>query len=98
MASKSPSAEIKYDKLLVQRLFIKALETGFFSETVVAEIKPLLKNPSVLDEDLSFAVEQACSSDDQKNQNLNKIRNKSRVNMIDSEVNVEHDNESQLGS
>jgi len=99
LASKSPSAEIKYDKQLVQRLFLKALETGFSSETVVAEIKTLLRNSSVLDEDLIFAVGQACSSDDQRShQKLNKIRNKPRVNMIDSEVNAEHDIEAQLSS
>ena len=32
--SKSPTAEIKYDQDLVQRLFIKSLETGLTSETI----------------------------------------------------------------
>ena len=60
--SKSPAAEIKYDQELVQRLFLKLLETGLTSETIMAEIKPLLRNPSVSDEDLIFAVGQAINN------------------------------------
>ena len=60
--SKSPAAEIKYDQELVQRLFLKLLETGLTSETIMAEIKPLLRNPSVSDEDLMFVVGQAINN------------------------------------
>ena len=70
--SKSSAAEIKYDQELVQRLFLKLLETGLTSETIMAEIKPLLRNPSVSDEDLIFAVGQASSSDQQRSVKLNK--------------------------
>ena len=45
--SKPPAAEIKYDHDLVQRLFLKSLETGLTSKTILTEIKPLLRNPSV---------------------------------------------------
>ena len=70
--SKSPAAEIKYDQEFVQRLFLKLLETGLTSETIMADIKPLLRNHSVSDEDLIFAVGQASSSDQQRSVKLNK--------------------------
>ena len=60
--SKSPAAEIKYHQDLVQRFFLKSLETELTSETIMTEIKPLLRNHSVLDEDLIFAEGQASSS------------------------------------
>ena len=41
---------------LVQKLFLKLLERWLTSETKVTEVKPLLRNPSVSDEDLIFAV------------------------------------------
>ena len=55
--SKSPVAEIKHDQDLVQRLFLKSFETG------LASVKPLLRNPSVSDEDLRFTVGHTSSSD-----------------------------------
>ena len=60
---KSPAAEINYDQNLVQRLFLKSLETRLTSKTIVTEIKPLLRNPRVSDEELIFAVGQASSND-----------------------------------
>ena len=83
VSSKSPAAEIKYDQNLVQRLFLKSLETGISSETIVAEMKPLLRNPSVSDEDLIFAVGQASSSDRQRSVKLNK--SKPRVHALETE-------------
>ena len=44
---KSPATEIKYHQDLVQRLFLKELEAGLTSETVMTQIKHLLRNPSV---------------------------------------------------
>ena len=60
---KSPAAEINYDQNLVPRLFLKSLETRLTSKTIVTEIKPLLRNPRVSDEELIFAVGQASSND-----------------------------------
>ena len=86
VASYSPAAEIKYDKSLVQRLFLKALETGLTSEKIVTEIKPLLRNPKTTDEDLIFAVGQAASCDQQRNMKLtkSKIRQPGRVNALET--------------
>ena len=77
--SKSPAAEIKYDQVLVQRLFLKSLETGLTSKIIMADVKPLLRNPIVLDEDLIFAVAQSSSYDQQWSVKLNKTKIRPRV-------------------
>ena len=77
--SKSPAAEIKYDQVLVQRLFLKSLETGLTSKIIMADVKPLLRNPIVLDEDLIFAVAQSSSYDQQCSVKLNKTKIRPRV-------------------
>ena len=56
LCSKTPITEKYYDQNLVQRLFLKSLEIGLTCETIMTEIKLILKNLSVLDEDLIFAV------------------------------------------
>ena len=89
--SKSPAAEIKYDQDLVQRLFLKSLETGLTSETIMTEIKPLLRNSSVSDEDLIFAVGQSSSSDQQRSVKLNKSKIKPRVNTVEMEYEAENE-------
>ena len=89
--SKSPAAEIKYDQDLVQRLFLKSLETGLTSETIMTEIKPLLRNSSVSDEDLIFTVGQSSSSDQQRSVKLNKSKIKPRVNTVEMEYEAENE-------
>ena len=89
--SKSPAAEIKYDQDLVQKLFLKSLETGLTSEAIMTEIKLLLENPSVSDEDLIFAVGQASSSDQQRSVKLNKNRIRPRVNAAEMECEAENE-------
>ena len=89
--SKYPTTEIKYDQDLVQRLFLKSLETGMTSETIMTEIKPLLRNPSVSDEDLIFAVGQASFSDQQHSVKLNKSKIRPRVDGVEMEYEVENE-------
>ena len=88
--SKSPAAEIKYDQDLVQRLFLKSLETGLASETIMTEIKPLLRNPSVF-LDLIFAVGQASCSDQQRSVKLNKSNIRPTVNAVEMECEEENE-------
>ena len=88
VASKSPGAEIPFDDVLGKRLFLKALETGLLRDAIVSEIKPLLKNINVSDEDLIFAIGQASSADSQRNNKMNKTkynRQQAGVHNIDSE-------------
>ena len=89
--SKSPAAEIKYDQDLVQKQFLKSLETGLTSEAIMTEIKLLLENPSMSDEDLIFAVGQASSSDQQRSVKLNKNRIRPRVNAVEMECEAENE-------
>ena len=91
---KSPAAEINYDQKIVQRLFLKSLETRLTSKTIMTEIKPLLRNPRVLDEDLIFAVGQASSNDQQRSVKLNKSKIRPKVNAV--EMKYEADNELNL--
>ena len=62
-ASQESDSKIKYDEELVQELFLHAVETGLADETIHAKIRPLLKNPSVADEDLIEAMSLAMSSE-----------------------------------
>ena len=89
--SKSPAAEIKYDQDLVQKQFLKSLETGLTSEAIMTEIKLLLENPSVSDEDLIFAVGQASSSDQQRSVKLNKSKTRPRMNAVETEYEAENE-------
>ena len=80
-----------YDQDLVQRLFLKSLETGLTSETIMTEIKPLLRNPRVSDEDLIFAVCQASFSDQQRSVKLNKSKIRPRENAVEMEYEAENE-------
>ena len=61
------------------------------SETIMTEIKPLLRNPSVSDEDLIFAVGQASFSDQQHSVKLNKSKIRPRVDGVEMEYEVENE-------
>ena len=64
LASKSSAAEINYDEHLAQKLFLKAVEAGLSSETILSEIlQLLLRDPTASDEELIFAVDQVSSAD-----------------------------------
>ena len=63
LASKSSAAEINYDEHLAQKLFLKAVEAGLSSESILSEIKLLLRDPTASDDELIFAVGQVSSAD-----------------------------------
>ena len=87
--SKSPAVEIKFDQDLVQMLFLKSLETGLTTVTVMR--KPLLRNLSVSDEDLIFAVSQASSYDQQRSVKINKSKIKPRMNVVGMKYEAENE-------
>ena len=68
---------------------LTSLETGLTSETIMTEIKPLLKNPTVLEKDLIFAVGQDSSYDQRVKLNKSKIR--PRVNAVEMEYEAENE-------
>ena len=87
--SKSPAVEIKFDQDLVQMLFLKSLETGLTTVTIMR--KPLLRNLSVSDEDLIFAVSQASSYDQQLSVKINKSKIKPRMNVVEMKYEAENE-------
>ena len=58
LASKPPAAEISYNEPLAQNLFLKTVETGLSNESILSEIKSLLRDPTTSDENLIFSVGQ----------------------------------------
>ena len=52
----SDKADIKYYRALVQKLFLRTLERGSLSGVVVQEVKDLLRQDSVCDEELLSAI------------------------------------------
>ena len=69
-ASKESGSNITYDETSVQGLFLHALETGLIDETIRAKMRPSLKNPNMVDEDLIEAMNQAMSAETER---LNKF-------------------------
>ena len=53
-----------------KKLLLKVLQTGLLSDAIVSEIKPLLKNIKVSDEDLIFTISQAYYADSQRSNKL----------------------------
>ena len=70
-ASTSPKAKIQSDNVLVKRLFLKALKTDFQRDAIASEIKPLLKNINVSDDDSMFTIGQASAADSQRITKMN---------------------------
>ena len=49
-------ADVKYDRALIQKLFLRTLERGILSQVVAQEVKHLLKQVSLCDEELLSAI------------------------------------------
>ena len=91
--SKYPITEKNYDQDLCQRLFLKSLQIGLTTETIMTEIKLILRNLSVLDEDrymnIRCRVGQASSSDQQRSVKMNKSETRPRVNAVEMKYETE---------
>ena len=72
LASKTPGAEISYDAGLVQKIFLKTVETGLKSTTVVNEVRPLLRQSGISDEELISSISQATQADMDRRQKQTK--------------------------
>ena len=84
--------EIKYDQNLVQRLFLKSLVAGLTSETIMTEIKHLLRNSTVSIKALySLQVRLPSSFDQQRSIKLNKKKIRPRLNAADTEYEAENE-------
>lgn len=59
LASDEPLADVTYSKSLIQRVFLKTIETGLLSPNILFEIRHLLKDESLTEEVLIRAVTKA---------------------------------------
>ena len=71
----SDKADIKYYRALVQKLFLRTLERGSLSEVVVQEVKHLLRQDSVCDEELLSAITKAACYEQERDIRLSKSKN-----------------------
>ena len=92
LASNSPEADISYNAELVQKIFLKAIETGMKSSSVVSEVRPLLRQPDVSDEELITAVSQASQANTERNikhHTSTNTKHSAKVNNLDVDVETE---------
>ena len=83
----SDKADIKYERTLIQRLFLRTLERGILSQVVVQEVKLLLRHDSVCDEELLSAITKAACYEQERNVRLSKSENpKQHQHMFEASV------------
>ena len=69
-ASKEAGSGIKYDPTLVQSMLLHALMTGFRSEAVKNEVRPLLESSNTTDEELFEKVNEAAGRETERQEKL----------------------------
>ena len=68
-------ADIKYDRALIQKLFLRTLERRILSQVVVQEVKHLLKQVFLCDEELLSAITKADCYKHERDVLLSKSKN-----------------------
>ena len=71
----SDKADIKYERALIQKLFLRTPERGILSQVVVQEVKHLLRHDSMCDEELLSAITKAACYEQEKDVRLSKSKN-----------------------
>ena len=71
----SDKADIKYDRALIQKLFLRTLERGILRQVVVQEVKHLLRQDSLCDEELLSAITKAACYKRERDVLLSKSKN-----------------------
>ena len=67
--------DIKCDRALIQKLFLRTLERGIVSQMVVQEVKHLLSQDYVCDEELVSAITKATSYEQERDVHLSNSKN-----------------------
>ena len=65
-------SKIKYDKSLIQNLFLHSVETGLRDESVRSKLRPFLQNPSIPDEELIGEMNVIFSQEQERDAKLGK--------------------------
>ena len=64
--SKESDTTVKYEKQLVQNLFIHSVETGLRDDAIRVKIRPYLQKPNVLDEQLISELNKAATTETER--------------------------------
>ena len=80
-ASKEADADVTYDPILVQKLFLHSVETGLASQATRLRIRPVLENPNVTDEELIQAMRVAVSNEAERSNKLSAGKS-TKVNLL----------------
>ena len=84
---KEADSKIKYDKSLIQNLFLHSVETGLRDESVRSKLRSFLQNPSIPDEELIGEMNVIFSQEQERDAKLGKKSQKhtfARVEQITS--------------
>ena len=71
----SCKADMKYDEALTQKLFMRTLKRGMLSQMAVQEVKYLLRQNSVCDEELLPAITKAAFNEQERDVRLSQRKN-----------------------
>ncbi|XP_041845680.1 uncharacterized protein LOC121642796 [Melanotaenia boesemani] len=82
----------QFSPTLIQRKFLRSLETGLLSEAVKFQLKPYLSNPKVTDEVLIEKINEASSLETERQNKLKRYTpvKPPRVNEIHTEIQSSH--------
>ncbi|XP_078798076.1 uncharacterized protein LOC111946953 isoform X1 [Oryzias latipes] len=82
LASKEPGAEEQYSPELIQRKFLRAVETGLLSADIKYQLKRYLEDPAVTDEHLIAKINAAASLEWERKQKFKKHVREPRVKEV----------------
>ena len=67
-ASKEAEFEVCYDESLIQKTFMKSLETGLRDDILAANLRPILRDSTLRDKDLMRQVNELASHQEERQQ------------------------------
>ena len=81
-ASQADDSVVKYEKSLVQSLFLHVVETGMQQESIRAKLRPFLEKPGVTDEELMERVNVAVSAETERQNKMAGVKKGAQVNQV----------------
>ncbi|CAB4015637.1 Hypothetical predicted protein [Paramuricea clavata] len=81
-ASQADDSVVKYEKSLVQSLFLHVVETGMQQESIRAKLRPFLEKPGVIDEELMERVNVAVSAETEQQNKMAGVNKGAQVNQV----------------
>ena len=79
-ASKEADCEVCYDESLIQKTFMKSFETGLRDDILAANLRPILRDSTLTDEDLMRQVNELASHQEERHSKLLTERRPAKVN------------------